>query len=215
MFSDLKAIIDIVRGAATAYRDRKRYRGRKEAVLMMFEMYFLLKDCVDEGESLVKEAGHDPVGTLAQMDQWKAQVTLKRWDRILSRQGHRLSALEGYVAGQDHLTIIDPSLQERIIEIIGSKFARANSLHAIGAALVIRNMFPLDLTVKERAGYVLAMVGAEDDVLDPDKIKNEIASLRTSLDDFRLVIEKSVSPEELLTWSREARRKTISPRDPD
>src|ERR1043166_4764229 len=211
MFSDLQAIIDIVRGAPTAYRDRKRYRGRKEAVLMMFEMYFLLKDCVDEGESLVKEAGQDPAGTLAQMEDWKAQVTLKRWDRILSRQGHRLSALQGYVTGQDHLTIIDPSLQARITEIISSKFERANSLHAIGAALVIRNMFPMDLTIKERANYVLAMVGAEEDVLDPDIIRDEITGLRSSLDDFRLVIEKSVSPEELLTWSREARQKTIIP----
>jgi len=208
MFADLKSIVDIIRSAAADYRDRKRYQGRKQAVLGMLETYFLLKDCVDEGEALIEEAGRDPVGKIAGMEEWQARSALEKWDKVIKRQGLRLRALQGYVSGQHHLTIINPALQEKIEEVIGYKMERATSLHGIGAGLFFRNMFPMELTDKERAGYVLAMAGVEEDTLDPDKIRAEIEGLRASLDEYRRMIEGSVSSEELLTWSRQARRRT-------
>ena len=83
----------------------------------------------------------------------------------------RLYALQGFVSNQNHLTIINPELQEKISEIVGYKMDRAITLHGIGSTLFLRNMFPIQNTDEEKAKLVKLMAGvASDGVLDLDKI---------------------------------------------
>lgn len=53
------------------------------------------------------------------------------------------------------------------------------------------------------------MAGAEHDTLDIAKVTAEIVRLREALDEYRLVVERLVSDEELLRLSRRARQETL------
>jgi hypothetical protein len=209
MFTDLKTIVDMLRTGVTDVRRYRKREKREEIVLNLLRMYFLLKDCVDEGESLIAEAGSSPVETIRAMDEWKADATLKRWEATLRRQAVRLRSLEGFVYGDYKLAVINPALQDRIGEVIGYKFERANSLHGIGAALFMRAMFPLDLSNEEEAGYVATMAGSENDLLDVEKAKAEIAELRDSLDQYRAYVERLLSDDEIAELSSKARHDTL------
>jgi hypothetical protein len=140
----------------------------------MLKAYFLLKDCADEGEALVVDAGSDPIGKVNAMEASAAVSTLETWDAVIRRQGNRLYALQGYIFGQEHLAVINPALQDRIGEIIGYKMDRIVTLHGIGSALFFRNMFPIEDTNEEKARYVLIMAGTENDTLDMAKVGAEI-----------------------------------------
>lgn len=171
-------------------------------------MYFTLKDCVDDGEKLVADADPDPVGKISSMKPDDAITMLKRWDATIRKQGIRLFHLQGAVLGQDHLTVINPKLQERIGEVIGCKMDRTVTLHGIGAALFFRAAFPIADTNEEKARYIAVMAGEEDSSLNMPRIREEIATLRESLDQFRLVVERLVSDTELLQLSQRARTET-------
>lgn len=126
----------------------------------------------------------------------------------MCRQGLRLRTLQKFVIGQNHLAVIDPDTQARIKEVVGNKLERANSLHSIGAALFIRFMFPIANTAEDRANYVSVMVGSQSELLDIGKIELEIGDLRESLENYRKVILRLLSDDEITRFSDEAREKT-------
>jgi hypothetical protein len=208
MFGHLKSVVDLIRSGIADFRKFKTDKEREETILGVLKAYFLLKDCVDEGETLIADAGPDPVGKINAMEASEALSTLERWDAVIRRQGIRLYTLQGYIFGQDHLAVINPALQERIGEIIGYKMDRAVTLHGIGSALFFRNVFPVADTNEEKARYVSVMASAEHDTLDLAKVKAEIAGLREALDQYRSVVERLVSNEELMRLSRRARQET-------
>jgi hypothetical protein len=61
MFSQLKGVIDLMTLGIKEFRRFKSDEERKKTILGVLEAYFFLKDCVDDGEELVREAGTDPV----------------------------------------------------------------------------------------------------------------------------------------------------------
>ena len=210
MFSQLKSIVDLIRSGVSGFSTFQSNRKRKEIVLNILKVYFFLKDCFDDGERLITDAGADPVGKINSMESDDAIRVLTVWDGILRKQGIRLYALQGYIFGQDHLAIINPELQERISEVVGYKMDRTLTLHGIGATLFLRNMFPIENTNEEKARLVALMAGVEaEGSLDLEKINSEVAALRASLAEYRTVVERFVSDEELLSLSKRARKETL------
>jgi hypothetical protein len=210
MFSQLKSVVDLIRSGITNFRKFKSDKERKKIVLGVLRAYFLLKDCVDDGETLIKEAGNDPVGKINSMEATEAIAVLTNWDVILRKQGIRMYKLQDYIFGQDHLAVINPKLQNQISKVIGYKMDRALTLHGIGAALFFRNLFPVENTKEEKAKLVALMAGAEKDgTLNLEKIGAEVAALRKSLDEYRAVVERLVTNEELLFLSGRARQETL------
>lgn len=208
MFGDLVQLVKLFGSAATGVKKLKAASERREAVLGLLKTYFLLKDCVDEGEQLVLDAGADPIRKASEQSADEAIETLTQWDLVIRNQGFRLYELQGYVFGADHLAVIDPALQDRISEVVGSKMQRVTSLHGIGAALFFRNMFPIANTNEERARYVAVMAGSKGDLLNMERVASEISSLKSALDEYRTVIDKLMSQEEVLALSSVARRAT-------
>jgi hypothetical protein len=203
MFSQLKDVVDLVRTGITDFRKFKLKRQREKVLVDILKFYFLLKDCVDEGEQLIEEAGSDPVAKIRAMQGNEAITTLARWDFVLRRQGMRLYALKGYVFGA-------PQLQDSLKKVIGYKMQRAVTLHGIGSTLFLRYMFPIEDTNEERARLVALMVGARSKgTLDLKKVRREIASLRGSLDEYRSVVQRLVTDEELLQFSSRARDESL------
>jgi len=211
MFLQLKGVIDLMTLGIKEFRRFKSDDERKKTILGVLEAYFVLKDCVDDGEELAREAGTDPVELIKRMEPTEAITTLERWDLVLRKQGLRLHWLQGYIFGQDHLIVINPKLQERISKVIGGKMGRTVTLYSIGAGLYFRNLFPIRETDKEKAELVALMAGAKKDgILNLKKINAELAALRVSLDEYSGVVERLVTSEELLALSTEAREKTRS-----
>ncbi|MFI5331223.1 MAG: hypothetical protein ACHQ2F_09370 [Desulfobaccales bacterium] len=202
MFSELKSIVDLIRSAISGFRKFKTDQEREEIILGVLRTYFLLKDCVEDGEKLITEAGSDPIAKIKAMDTTEARRTLEIWVSTLKKQGIRLRTLQGFIFDQNHLAIINPKLQDEISEIIKYKMDRTVTLHLIGAGLFFLNMFPIEYSDEEKAGLVTLMAGAEEnEILDLDKISSEIAGLRNSLDEYRTVVERLVSNDELLILS--------------
>lgn len=205
MFGELARLVDLVRSLISDLRRNHAESERNEAVLGLLKVYFLFKDCVDEGEALVLEAGSDPVSKIKLMDDDEALLTIERWDAIIRRQGLRLHSLQEYLLGQHHLTVINPALQEKIRAVIGSKMERALSLHGIGAALYFKNMFPIANSNEEKAKYIAIMAGEEGDSLNVPRINLEIKNLREALEQYRVILLTLTTNEEILRLSAKAR----------
>ena len=166
MFTDLKLIVELFRSCVSGFQMHESVKRREKLILDLLQTYFLIKDCVEEGKQLIDEAGPDPIRRIKSMDEASATSTLKRWEVMLYRQNCRLGALQKFVIGQNHLTVIDPDTQEKILEIVGYKFERTNSLHGIGAQLFFRFMFPIAKSIEDRASYISVMVGSQSELLD-------------------------------------------------
>lgn len=210
MFSELKSIVDLIRNAISDFRKFKSDKEREEVILGILKTYFLLKDCVDDGEKLIIEGGRDPVEKIKAMGVNEARITLENWVTTLKKQGIRLNILQGFIFGQNHLSIINPNLQKQISKIIGYKMNRTTTLHAIGASFFFANIFPITYNDEEKASLVKLMAGAkQNDLLDLDKIFYEVAALKNSLDEYRTVVGRLVSNEELIILSNRARQETL------
>jgi hypothetical protein len=207
MFANLKTIVDLIRSGVAGFHEFKGRRDRQEIVLQLRRTYFLLKDCADEGEELLGLATHDPLSKIRAMQPDDVVKAGAEWDAKLRRQGHRLYALQGLVFGQDHLAVINPDLQRDIGTIVGYKMDRAVTLHRIGAVLFFRNMFPQHESAEDKARVVSLMLGAQEDgALDVGQSAAEIDALRRALEEYRTVVERFVSNEELLLLSERARQ---------
>jgi len=114
MIADLKAIVDLLRTCVNDYKNHDTNRRRDKIVLDLLRTYFLLIDCIEEAKHLVHEAGPNPIQTIKGMAASDAEVTLQRWDTVLNRQTRRLFTLQDYIFGQDHLTVINPEVQNRM-----------------------------------------------------------------------------------------------------
>lgn len=213
MFAQLKAIVDVVKTGVSELREFQTKEDREKAVLDLLRVYFVLKDCVEDGEQLVAEAQPNPVRTISEMTPEVALKTIERWDRMIRRQGIRLSQLQSAFLGQHHIAVINPALQSRITEIVGYKMDRTVTLHGIGAALFFKNMFPIANTSEEKAHYVSVMAGEKGDALNMSRITAEIEGLRKALSEYRAVVERMVADDELLRFSGRARKETMFPDD--
>jgi len=208
MFAQIKSVVDLIRSGVMDFRNFKSDKERSDAVLDLLRVYFILKDCVDDGEKLVADAEPDPVEKISSMNPDDAIATLRRWDATIRKQGVRLYQLQLAIFGQHHLTVINPELQERVSEVIGYKIDRTVTLHGIGSALYFRAAFPTENTKEEKARYVAVMAGEKGDSLNMPRIREEITLLRESLNQYRIVVERLVSDAELLQLSQRARNET-------
>ncbi len=212
MFSHLKSIVDLIRSGIIEFSKFQSVKERNKSVLNILKVYFFLKDCVDDGEKLITATGNNPVDKISSIGNDEAISVIAEWDNILRKQGIRLYSLQGYICGQDHLSVINPKLQKQINEVIGYKMDRILTLHGIGSALVMRNIFPIEESNEEKARLITLMAGVKDgDLLDLEKITAEITALRSSLDDYRTVVERLVTDKELVSLSKKARKETLIP----
>jgi hypothetical protein len=202
MFGALKAIVEVIRSAI----ELKGRVKRKKVVLNLRRTYFLLKGCADEGAELLAIADQNPIAKLRAMSPDQVVRTSAEWDAKLRRQTQKLLAVEGLLFGQDHLAVISPDLPLAIKEIVGYKMNRAVTLHRIGAVLLFRNIFHKRESAEDKARVIRLMLGADDEgALDVNQIAGEIDALRRALENYRCVVERFVSSEELLLLSTRAR----------
>lgn len=209
MFAQLKSVVDLIRSGIADFRTFQTAKAREDAVLDILRVYFLLLDCVDDGEKIIAEAQPDPVKKISAMEPNEALSTIARWDATIRKQGIRLYQLQGAILGQHHIAVINPELQKRLTDAIGYKMNRTVTLHGIGAALFFKNMFPIANTNEEKARYITVMAGERKNGLNMKRISAEIESFRQSLSEYRALVERIVTDAELLQLSQRARQETL------
>lgn len=100
MVAQLKGVVDLIRTGISDLRNFQSAKAREDAVLGVLRVYFLLKDCVDDGETLVNEAQPNPVEKISKMAPELALSTIEKWDATIRKQGIRLYQLQGALLGQ-------------------------------------------------------------------------------------------------------------------
>ena len=209
MFGELISFFDVLKSTATDFRSRKLGAEREAIISTLLETYFYLKDASEEGELLVEDAQPNPVDIINSLDPIQAKERLGKWDYALRRQTFRLMRVSEAIFEQDFMDVVSPQLREKLDDVIGSKFNRANSLHGIGAALFFRGW--VDGTNEEQARYVTVMAGEEEDLLHMDKIKAEIAGLSDAMESYRLAVNQLSTSDEIIRLTKAARAATLLP----
>lgn len=207
MFGELISFIGVLKSTALDLRGRKLGIERRAAISTLLETYYYLKDAADEGELLVVDAQPNPVEVIRSLNAFEAKERLARWDYALRRQTFRLMRVSEKVFDQEFMAVVAPELEEKLHDVLGSKFNRATSLHGIGAALFFRGW--TNGTDEEKARYVSLMAGEEEDLLHMDKIHAEITGLREAMEAYRLVVIGLASSDEIILLSKAARKATF------
>ena len=213
MFGELITFIDALKSVAIDFRSRQLSVERKEIISALLETYFYLKDATDEGEKLVEDAQPNPIEIIKSLNALDAKARLAQWDNALRRQTSRLMRISDKVFGQEFIDVVNPELRENLYAVMGSKFERATSLHGIGASLFFRDWVWEDGSDEDKARYISILAGEEEDLLQMDKIRSEIAELRGAMESYRIVVNELTTSEEILKLSQAARNSTLFPNE--
>jgi hypothetical protein len=212
MFAQIKSVVEVVLSGVKNIREFKTQIDRDTAIEAMLRFYFVLKDCVDEGETLILEAGSNPLAKLQALPPPDSAATVRRWDMALRRQGVRLRTLERMLYGQSQLAVINPEVEVALSKAIGYKMNRAVTLHGIGAGLFFRCVFPMEETEKQKAELIAFMAGEKGrDAINLGRIRIEVEDLRSALESYRLTVQQLASNSEILKLSGKARESTRAP----
>lgn len=209
MFIDLIKIVNFIRSSFKDIGSLGEKNERKKAILEILKTYFLLLDVANDGELLLKKAGSNPVRLIEDLPPEQAIKRVDDWDLILRKQGVRLNIAQSYISSQSCLAVFSPKTVEKIGKVIGYKMDRLVNLHAIGATLFFRNMFPSEETEKTKAELVtLVLSKQESGQIDVSKIQSEIDELKLALAGYRTFLEQAVTSTEIVALSDQARNET-------
>jgi hypothetical protein len=209
MFAQIKTVVDILISGFKSVREFKSEAERESAVVNMLSFYYLLKDCVDEGEDLIVEAGSNPPAKLKALPVEEALAIAQRWNTVVIKQGERLFSLNNLLVGQEQLAIIDPDLETKLKAAIGHKMNRTRNLALIGAVLFFKGVLPRPDAEVLRAEAVGLLAGARaQGRINLEKVQEEVKNLRASLNIYRKHVLALISNDEIVKLSKTARRKT-------
>jgi hypothetical protein len=209
MFGDLKAVVDVIRSATESVRGFNDSKEKQNYSLELLRIYFLLMDVVKDGTDLLDSIDSDPLKVISSLYPEQAKSRLNEWDSLVRKQGSRLYSLSGRLLGQDALSVIDPSLKDRLEELVSSKFERADSLHGIGAGLVIYSMFGKSEEQDWLVGVIQSMyLAQEEGHINVPAAREEIEKLRKELEEYRTVCIRLIGEQEVMKLSKKARADT-------
>jgi hypothetical protein len=207
MFAQIRSVVEVLVSGFKGLREFKSEKDREAAIVGLLRFYFLLKECVEEAEALIADAGNDPVGKIGTLSPADALQVAKHWDAALRRQAGRLYALQGLLFAQDALAVINPELEASISKAVGYKMQRAVTLHGIGSVLVIRCMFPFEESPAEMGQLILTMAGERTrKTLNLKRIRQEVEGLKNALECYRKHVEAVATVEEIVKFSAKARK---------
>ena len=209
MFLDLLTILDFVQKAINGLCRLKTSSDRKAALLEMLKTYFLILDTYEDGLKLLQSVDHNSVQYIKLLDADTAISHSDIWDHILRRQGIRLYLIQNNINEQSYLAVINPDLVKEISKVIGYKLDRVITLHGIGSALYMRNLFPVAADPESIASLVVQILTKQESgVVDNKSVMNELSELKAGLDQYRELIDSAMDKTEIMTLSKKAREAT-------
>ena len=207
MFGEIKTVVDLIKAAFDGFA-RLQKKKDEETILDFLKFYFLLSDVADEGEQLLSEVGANPEQTLDSIAQERLEEVAMTWDSIIKRQASRLYEIAGWIGQTPSLKIIKPGLSEELLDFIGAKGERVNSLSTIGSSLVITSMFGIQ-DRETRIELIKSMYREDKEgLLSVSDAQNEITEMRVSLEEFRKLCLEYIGGDAILRLSSKARELT-------
>ncbi|MEO1009557.1 MAG: hypothetical protein AAFX79_13420 [Planctomycetota bacterium] len=211
MFADIKNVVDVIRTGASGVAGLRSKKAREDALLELLSIYFVLLDVVEDGRALLELGGCDPLQTLERASDEDAATILEQFKVFVHLQAGRLYSISGLLMGQDVLSFVDPTLRDKVSEVVGYKGDRVKTLHGVGSGLVISTMFGITESREEVANLVQSMyTDHKYDPLDVSAAAREIDELEQGLNELRAICERFASDEELLLLTKKARKRTRS-----
>jgi hypothetical protein len=209
MFQEIHKIVDIFFSSLDGISNIKKRRERTELIRCFLKLYFMLQDCVEDGKALLDAAGPDPEETLKKLSSVDSEEEIMNWTNIVRRQAARLYSIQGWIFQTPGLQIMEPELTGRIQEIIGYKGERVNSLSTIGSGLVITSM--LGINDRETVIELVKSMYRKNShgKLSVRRAKKEMEELSASLEQFRKVCNSLLSPDEIMKYSKVAKKAAI------
>ena len=209
MFSEIKAMVDVIRSAMESVGGFNDSKEKQNYSLELLRIYFLLMDVVKDGTDVLDSIDSEPLKVISSLEPEQAKSRLNEWDSLVRKQGSRLYSLSGRLLGQDALSVIDPSLKDRLEELVGSKLERADSLQAIGAGLVIYSMLGKSEEQDWLIGVIKSMyLAQEEGHINITAAREEIEKLRNELEEYRTVCIRLIGEQEVMKLSKKARSDT-------
>ena len=208
MFLELLKIINVLKNAAKDVVHLKKESDRKEAIMEMMKIYFLMQDAYDDGVKLLSSVDENPVEYIKKLNNKSVKTHLDIWGKILRRQSNRLYTVSNYISSQSYLAVYCPESQNKITEIIGNKMDRVKNLHDLGAGLFFRTVFTVTEAPEITASLVADTLSMNKELLDKNEISKELHAFNTGLNDFRSVINTLADKNEILLLSQQAREQT-------
>jgi hypothetical protein len=210
MLAKIKTIVEILTQAVPGVSRLLKSQARRDAILELFYIFFILSDVVDDGEQLLSMVGQNPAKTLAKIPGAKVPTVLKKWDLIIRRQANRLYSLAPRLLGGDALAIIDLPLKQKLTELVGSKFERTDSLEGVVAGLVIYTSFAGENEAKWQRSVVLSMYPRRTQLtIDIKAAATELIQLKKALSAYRKLCLRFATKSEILRLSKTARKNTL------
>lgn len=211
MIKEMVAIVKVLADAAMSFNKIKSTTKKNNDNLGLLKIYFLLKDVLEDGRKLLDVAspysvgGGDAIGGVL-------NVRLRTWDVVLRRQGRRLYEIHGFISERGDLAIISPQVQKKLKIIVGSKRDRVLSLFNLGAGLFFRTVLPVEESPESLRDLVMKTLTLHDsDVLDVAKIHLELNELECALEEYRGLILRMMSNDDVRLLSEKARKETEIP----
>jgi hypothetical protein len=202
-------LVDVIRDAVSGFAGFRSKKARMQTILELLCIYFLLLDVATEGRALWEAVGSNPKMTIAHAPDADRAALLSAWHEVLRRQVSRLSMLSERLFGQDALAVFNPRLKVRLESIVRSKFKRVNSLHGIGAGLVLSLIAGDPKDQELSRDLILSMYPRRSRVtIDLKAAHRELDELSGALEVFRTVCMKLSTNDEVLAISKKARRLT-------
>lgn len=208
MIKEMVAIVKVLADAAMSFNKFKSTTKKDNDNLELLKIYYLLKDVLEDGRKLLDVASPFSVGGSDAID-GVLNMRLKTWDSVLRRQGRRLYEIHGYISERSDLSIISPQVQKKLKVIVGSKRDRVLSLFNLGAGLFFRTVLPVEKSSESLRDLVMKTLTLHSgDVLDVGKIYLELNELERALEEYRELILRMMSIDEVRLLSEKARKET-------
>jgi len=209
VFSDLVKIVGFVKGSIVALSKLKSIKEREDALIEMLKIYFLLLDVREDGHKLLEMVDRNPMEFIRSLNKEDIGAYISVWDKVLRKQGMRLYTVQQYLSDQSYLFVLNPDAVRSIKDVIGYKMNSVVSLHEIGANLTLRNAFRFEESPETIAGLVNKVLTKNSEgVIDKNFVQGELDQVKVALDEFRSLIDSTMSKEEMLKLSSKARSET-------
>ena len=194
-------------------RSRKR---RDETISELLYVYFALLDVVQDGRALLTLMKGKPREALKTVTIQDRPRYAQKYQEAILNQGARLCAISGKLSNQEILAFADPSFQNRLNELVGYKFDRVKTLHAVVSGLVVSTMFAIPTEDQDLISLVQSMyLDRKGKPLRFSVAKKELDDLENGLKELREICARFASSENLLCLSKAARaRSRFEPLEP-
>lgn len=120
-FKGLAQLLDILLKAVSQFREITDQRRRRDTIRDLLAACLVINEIVQNGETLLKLAGTDPVRKITEMSEGERRPYASECLRMMSEQLSKLRKLNGLLEDTPVVQLVNANLKRELDAIIGTK----------------------------------------------------------------------------------------------